>query len=45
MDFIKKLKYKEDDIKTRVRIDLTAVVWNVKVICKHVDDKFASSSS
>lgn len=45
MDFIKKLKHKEGDIKTRVRSYLTAVVWRVKMICKHVDDKFASSSS
>jgi hypothetical protein len=29
-DFGKKLKWKQDDIKTRVRGDLTAIVWKNK---------------
>jgi hypothetical protein len=43
-DFRKTLKMKWGDIRTRVRGNLTAVVWKEKRNVKHVD-KHASTSS
>jgi hypothetical protein len=42
-DFGRKLRLKQADTKTRVKDDLTAIVWK-EIKCKRVD-KYASSSS